>query len=117
MVEYKQGRENKVANALSRKYEKEEEQGEFKAISFPIATWINDLKATYSTDSHLSDLLNQLKDEKLDPLKYTLINGVLKYKGRTYIGDCLPLKEKILHMAHDSPVGSHASYEKNLPKD
>lgn len=95
LVEYKKGMENRVANALSRKYEKEEEEGEFKAISFPIATWLDDLKMTYSHDSHLQDLLNQLREGKLDPLHYTLTNGILTYKGRIIIDDGLPLMEKI----------------------
>lgn len=116
LVEYKQGRENRVADALSRKDETLEETGEFNAISFPIATWLEDLKMTYAHDSYLQDLLNQLREGKLDPLKYTLTNGVLTYKGKIIIGDCLPLKEQIFQMVHDSPVGGHAGYEKTYQR-
>lgn len=68
LVEYKQGRDNKVANALSRKYEElaKEESGELQAVSFPIATWLEDLRQTHSTDNHIQELLAKLQDGKLD---------------------------------------------------
>ena len=118
LVEYKQGRDNKVADALSRKFEELEgvEQGELKAISFLIATWLADLRQAYLTDTHLQDLLAKLQEGKLDPLKYKLVNGLMYYKGRIYIGDDLALKERILQLVHDSPLGRHAGYEKSYQR-
>lgn len=116
VVEYKQGRENKVVDALSRRHEGEEELGEFAAISFPIATWLENLKLTYPQDSQIQDFLGQLQEGKLDPLKYTLVNGVLHYKGRIYIGDNPLFKDRILQMTHNSPIGGHYGYEKTYQR-
>lgn len=64
LMEYKQGRDNKVADAFFRKFEKlqGQEQGELKVISFPIASWLDDLRSTYSTDTYLQDLITKLHD-------------------------------------------------------
>lgn len=95
LMEYKQGCDNKGADALSRKFEKlqGQEQGELKVISFPIASWLDDLRSTYSTNTHLQDLITKLHDGKLNSVKYTLVNGLLHYKGRLYIEVNLALNE------------------------
>lgn len=85
---YKHGRDNKVADALSRKFEEgtAEKNGELQAISFSVATWIDDLRVANSTDNQIQDVLSQLEAGKLNPLKYIVSKGLLFYKGWIYVG-------------------------------
>lgn len=55
-AEYTQGRENKVADALSRKMESQK-VGELLAITSPSTTWSDHLKASYAEDLELQQLL------------------------------------------------------------
>lgn len=117
-MEYKHGRDNKVADAFSRKFEEgtTEKNGELQAISFSVATWINDLRVANSIDNQIQDLLSQLEAGKLNPLKYIVSKGLLFYKGWIYMGDNPTLKEQIFQMHHDSPVGGYAGYEKSYQR-
>lgn len=63
LVEYKHGGggDNKVANALSRKYEEgtTKEKGELQEISFLVATWIDELRVANFTHNQIQDKLHQ----------------------------------------------------------
>jgi len=39
---------------------------------------------------------------------YSMVNGLLRYKGRIVIGPNEELKKKILQSLHDSPLGGHS---------
>ena len=52
LVEYKHGKENLVADALSRKEAiGGDNVGTLCIISFPTPTWLDDLKTSYNSDS------------------------------------------------------------------
>ena len=70
MVEYKQGCENKVDNALSRREESVSEDSTLVhpaslaslfLISFPRPFWIKELKASYQHSAEVQQLLHQLQ--------------------------------------------------------
>lgn len=131
MVEYKQGKENKVAYALSRneetnlKIEIEEEttflqaqaQRSLCAISFPSLTWLEELKASYEEDDTMKDLLGRLQDGEASEGHNTVKNGLLLYKGRFHLGNSSSMKSKVLALIHDSPLGRHSRYFKTLLRE
>lgn len=51
VIEYKKGKENRVADALSRK------GTQFMAISVVIPTWMETVKNSYLNDTHCKELL------------------------------------------------------------
>lgn len=59
LVEYKKGWNNNIFNALSRNFEEvtTEKIWELQVLSFPIATWISDLRLANSNDNHIQDLI------------------------------------------------------------
>lgn len=60
-IKYKKGKENKVADTLSRKYEPEPQpEGVLAVISFPTSDWIHELKMSYSNSPELGDILSKL---------------------------------------------------------
>lgn len=61
-IEFKSGRENKVADALSRKHEKSDvDEGMLAIISFPTVDWIEELKQSYSSAPELLELLSKFQ--------------------------------------------------------
>jgi hypothetical protein len=50
-IEYKNGKENKAANALSR------QDHSILAISAIVPTWVTDVEASYVNDTHYTDFI------------------------------------------------------------
>jgi hypothetical protein len=128
VVEYKQGKENKVADALSRKedtdlkteveketaYLQAQTRGHLYAISFPSPTWLDDLRASYEEDEELKSLVSRLQASGEGEGHYTLNQGLLLYKDRFCIGKESGMKIKVLALIHDSLLGGHSGYLKSL---
>lgn len=65
IVEYKKGRKNKVADALSCKRELEDKVWSLSAlITFPTLDWKEELKSSYAVDPEMHELMLKL-DSKL----------------------------------------------------
>lgn len=57
IIEYKKGKENKMADALSRRFEKLERDSLCMLISGPDPTWLEELKASYSIDPKIQSIM------------------------------------------------------------
>ena len=144
IVEYKQDRENVVADALSRRQcdvavVSSSDLAQFEAlvlaassscgadvcavstgtlciILFP-TPWLSELKSSYDFDPMLKAILQAVQSGTNSFPGFTFCNGLLFYKGRLYLGDSnQDLKAVMLQQVHDSPVGGHSGYLKTLHK-
>ena len=63
VIEYKKGKDNKVDDALSRKFETSPnlEEASISLISFPTFTWVEELKASYLLNQDTNELLLTLQ--------------------------------------------------------
>lgn len=105
---YKKGSENKVADAISRV--SSTEHYDIFALSVVKQVWLQDIQAGYQQDHQALQLLTELSVQS--PLGfYTLQDGLIKYKGRVWIGSNSTLQAKILFSLHNSVVGGHSSLE------
>ncbi|KAF8413581.1 hypothetical protein HHK36_001572 [Tetracentron sinense] len=103
-VEYKHGRENKVADALSRRVD----AGNLMGISQPIISWFEDIKANYKEDPEIQQVVARFHKGELDLALYTRHNDLLFYKGRFYLSSHSSLLLKVLQYLHESPNGGHS---------
>ena len=115
VVEFRAGRENLVADALSRQ-EDTTEKGTQWAIYTPIVNWADQLKDSYKTDPEIQTIMQQLDQETIGSLKYHLMGGILYYKHRVYISQSNPIKNDILNYIHDSPSSGHTGFERTLKR-
>lgn len=94
-VEYKGGSTNHVADTLSR----------INSIQTIIPIWYTPLQESYQTSPHLKALVQQFHDGKLDPLNYTLKDGMLFSKNRLVLSSSSPEREDITAAFDDGAQG------------
>lgn len=112
LVEYRRGKDNKAADALSRREEDEEvlkgavsEHAIVMAISSPNLTWIDSVKAEYTGSAELQQLKDKFEKCELDLTLYTSHAGIIFYKGKIYLASKSPLRYTILKQLHENPLG------------
>lgn len=113
VVEFRVGRENLVADELSRQ-EDTTEKGTLWAISTPIVNWADQLKDIYKADPEIQTIFQQLDQEIIGSLKYQLRGGILYYKHRVYISQSSPIKIDILNYIHDSLPSGYTGFKSTL---
>jgi hypothetical protein len=111
-VVYKQGKENKVADALSR-------VGSvmaLTAISEVQSLWIQEVTSSYVTDLDAQSPLDRLCVHNLDEHGYSLSQGVIRKGSLIWVGHNSALRTKLVAAVHDSAScghsGVHATYHR-----
>jgi hypothetical protein len=126
-IEYKKGKENIVADALSRRDEKlkdaqavqstfaaTEEKGvaELIALSSPIPNWLEVIKDEVGKSPELQELVKKIKEEEvLGPWQYK--EGLLFFKDRIFLSENSALITAILEQLHG---GFHEGYHKTFQR-
>jgi transposase InsO family protein len=109
-IEYKKGKENKAADALSRR------DSNLLSLTVIQPTWTESVEHSYIQDTQCQELLQKLCLSPTAHPPITLNAGLLRYKGRIYIGKDAELRKQIMHSFHASVIGGHsgivASYQR-----
>jgi hypothetical protein len=95
-----------VAGTLSRRSHSEQ----LSAVSAPIPSWLNEIMSSYQSDARAQDLLTKLAVAGASKPNFSLHQGLLRYKGRLWVGDDLGLQHKVIEAFHSSPVGGHSGF-------
>ena len=82
-VVYKPGTSNMAADALSRH---PAPPAQLNAISYSTPEWLSEVVAGYDSDPASSKLLQELAVAPSSHPPFTLVSGVLRYRGRVWIG-------------------------------
>ncbi|XP_042958052.1 uncharacterized protein LOC122293563 [Carya illinoinensis] len=111
-IDYKRGKENQVADALSRK--SEEQTATLALITFPTSLWIEELKQSYQLCSPIREIYEKLQHGSEGPKHFTLQQGLLLRKGKIVVVSDSAFKTKVLYYIHNSPQAGHMGYHKTL---
>ena len=93
-IVYRKGKENVVADALSRKDEKDEAL--LCALSILQEDWVEEAKEEWKNDVATSNLIQQLQNDPSSLDKFCWKGDTLWYKERLYLCKNSSLKKKIL---------------------
>jgi hypothetical protein len=104
-VIYKKGVDNRVADALSRK---SSHDSCCAALSMSTPLWLQDVLRGYQSDQTALDLISKLSINSAAVPNFTLSDGLLRYKGRIWIGCNSTLQQKLLAACHSSAFGGHS---------
>jgi len=101
---HKKGKDNVVADALSRR----DEEDKVFAISVAVPDWLNDIRSEYVKNPETCSIINNLNQYP----KYEWKNDILWYKGRIYLNPNSNFKSKVLQEVHDCPAAGHVGFFK-----
>ncbi|GAB2284266.1 hypothetical protein Dimus_039655 [Dionaea muscipula] len=104
-IEYKKGVENKAADALSRRHEEK-----LSAMMAVTPSWMEEIQRSYTTDPYAQSLIQALNSDFPKP-PYSLQSGLLRHKGKMYIGAMGNLRQQLLQEHHCSPHSGHSGIE------
>ena len=78
------------------------------AVSSSSPQWLSDVASSYSDSPLAQDILSQLAVNPAALHHYSLSNGVIRYKGRIWLGHSEQLQTQVLQALHSSPLGGHS---------
>lgn len=107
-IGYRKGSTNSAADALSRKEKSDDSQ--IVAISACTPTWLQAVTEGYIKDSFSSQLLAELAVSPSARPHFSLQQGIIRYKGRIWIGDNPSLQQQLINEMHSKPIGGHSGF-------
>jgi hypothetical protein len=117
-IEYKKGSDNTAADALSRQFQDMETEdiaatvsqanSQCQAMTVAIPSWMAEVHESYASDTKCIKLLQELTLDKDSNPPFTLQSGILRFKGRIYIGNSTDLRTRIFQTFHSSLFGGHS---------
>ena len=102
---YKKGTENRATDALSRRHHLDQHM----AISSITHQWLDAVVLSYQVYSEATKLLSELAINPESVPQYSLVQGVIRYKGRIWLGSSKAIQQQVLTAFHASPMGGHSS--------
>jgi hypothetical protein len=106
-IQYKKGISNAAADALSRR----PEQQSLLAISVSTPSWLEKLQQGYEDDEEAKKLLVELSLQSANDQGFILHNGIIRHKGRIWVGNNILAQQHILQALHASGVGGHSGIQ------
>lgn len=110
-IQYRKGAENVVADALSRRMQDTDDADPILAalqVSTHKPDWMAQLEASYSGDTECQEIIRKLLVDPQTVPSYHYDAGLLRKKGRLYVGNSNDLRQQILKSLHASPLGGHS---------
>lgn len=69
--------------------------------------WLEAVVAGYQSDLEAVSLLSQIAAQPDARPPFTLVQGVIRYKGRIWQGSNKAVQSRVLWALHSSPIGGH----------
>ncbi|XP_062187935.1 uncharacterized protein LOC133891241 [Phragmites australis] len=104
---YKKGKDNRVADELSRL--NHQQNSECLMISSAQPFWLSEVVQGYHQDPKATQLLTELSINSSQG-NFKLLNGVIRYKGRIWVGNNTSVQQRIIQALHTSAVGGHSGF-------
>lgn len=105
-IVYRKGRDNVIADALSRQVHDQQETVAALTVCQPV--WLEEVIASYQQDSKAQQLLSSLSVDANAKPQFQLDKGIIRYQGRIWLGSDKGLQMKIFKAFHSSALGGHS---------
>lgn len=113
-IQYRSGRANIVADALSRIHEESPSSASLSLISMPQFDFLEDLRQDIATNPAFMELFCKIRNNPEAHPDYTITNGLILHKGRIWIPSDSSFTKLLLEEFHKTPTGGHMGVQKAL---
>lgn len=113
MITYRRGKENIVADSLSRIYDN---SGDCAGVTVIKPTWKEELHDGYLNDSHAQEILSEITIKGGTINNYSLVYDDIRWGGRYYVGTGNELRKKISTNIHSNCEGGHSGIFATIKK-
>ncbi|CAL1391282.1 unnamed protein product [Linum trigynum] len=114
-IQYRQGKFNKVADALSR-HPQFSNHSKCQAITVVLSSWLAEIEATYEGDQVVQDLLMEAAVPMVGPTIFSIHMGLLYHKASLFVGSTGVMRQQLMQLFHESPIGGHSSLQANYQR-
>jgi hypothetical protein len=104
-IVYTKGKENVVADALSRL----PHLFDLQVVSIVRPDWVQEVLNSYTTGPRAQELLQELAIHSPNTAVYSLENGLIRHNSKLWIGNNTALQTKLVATFHSSALGGHSS--------
>lgn len=104
VIQYKKGSTNAAADALSRT----PDRLSIHAVSQGLPAWLEKLQLGYQDDAETKQLLAELSLQSPNDKGYSLSNGIIKFRGRIWLGNNSLAQQHVMQALHASGIGGHS---------
>lgn len=73
-------------------------------------SWLDDIVASYNSNPQAHRLLEQLAVREDPKGRFTFQQGILRFRGRIWLGGTTALQQQIIRAFHDSAMGGHSGF-------
>lgn len=111
-IQYKQGLSNRAADALSRRQHSLAHMGdhELSAIAVCRPAWLETIQSSYHQDPEAQERLIRLSAGDTGEADFQLKDGLIRFRGRIWIGSDRETQAQLVRSLHDSAVGGHSGF-------
>ena len=88
--------------------DKQEAMSHLCVLSVVQPAWTKELTESYDSDSVVQNIMPQLLLDSNACLEYQLEKGLLKFKGKLYVGTANGIRRSLIKALHDSTVGGNS---------
>jgi hypothetical protein len=106
-LQHKKGPKNQAVDALS----SVAHNLNIFAVSAVTPVWIQEILNSYDTDTNAHQLLQELAISSPNSQGFSLSDGVIRFKGRIWVGANTAIQTKIIQAFHSSALGGHSGIQ------
>ncbi|XP_059286411.1 uncharacterized protein LOC132039881 [Lycium ferocissimum] len=106
-IHYKKEVENKVADALSRRDDQQQVNNSSQCLVIVklLPQWIDDVLRSYEGDQDIIQAISRISTRPGDTTETTIQQGLVRYKGKVWIGKHGNLRQQLVNAIHVSGLG------------
>lgn len=104
-IVYKRGSDNSAADALSRR---QHPPASCFALSLVTPEWCADVRSGYQSDPQATNILAKLTNQAASVPHFSLVDGLLYYKNKLWVGNNATMQNQLITQMHSSPLDGHS---------